>query len=213
MAKEEAEAETEEKEDKKKKKKKKDKKKKGEEPEGEGGEAKPEGEGEGGGGEGDAEGEGAPKKSKKKLIIILVLVVLLLVGGGAGAYFAGLFGSGSHEEHKEGEVGADGQLVNQVVYYTLPEFLVNLNSSTKQASFLKTTVIIELTKQTDVPLVEANLPRLQDAINTYLRELRPSDLAGSAGIQRLREELALRANKTLAPVKINDVLFKEIVVQ
>jgi flagellar FliL protein len=52
-----------------------------------------------------------------------------------------------------------------------------------------------------------------DAVNTYLRELRASDLSGSAGIQRLREELLIRANKSLAPVKINDVLFKEIVVQ
>ena len=105
------------------------------------------------------------------------------------------------------------ELAEKPVFYTLPDFLINLNTGSKASSFLKTTVILEVAKQEDVPVIEANLPRLVDGINTYLRELRASDLSGSAGIQRLREELLLRCNKSLAPVKINDVLFKEIVVQ
>ncbi len=170
-------------------------------------------EGEGGeGGEG-AEGEGgAPKKSKKKLIIILVILLLVLGGAGAGAYFA-FFKSDASDVHGE-ELGEDGKPVQKTVYYTLPQFLVNLNTTGKQSSFLKTTVILEVNNLSDIVVVEANLPRLLDAMNTYLRELRSSDLAGSAGIQRLREELLLRSNKALAPsVKVNDVLFKEIVVQ
>jgi flagellar protein FliL len=165
---------------------------------------------EGEAGEGGEEGA-APKKSKKKIIIIGVLALFVLLGGVTGAYFAGLFGKS--EEKVEGMIGPDGKPIVQAVYYTLPEFLVNLNSGGKQTSFLKTTVILELSSQLDVVRVEANLPRLLDAFNTYLRELRASDLAGSAGIQRLREELLLRANKALAPLKVNDVLFKEIVVQ
>jgi flagellar protein FliL len=117
------------------------------------------------------------------------------------------------EEHAATVIGEDGKPVDKPIFYTLPEFLVNLNSGSKQTSFLKATVILELARQSDVPQIEANLPRLLDTLNTYLRELRPSDLAGSAGIQRLREELLLRGNKTLAPVKINDILFKEIIVQ
>lgn len=164
---------------------------------------------EGEGGEGTEEGA-APKKSKKKIIIIGALALLLLIGGVAGAYFAGLFG-GSKEGAEE--TGKEGKEVHAAVFYTMPEFLINLNTSNKSASFLKTTVILEVAKQEDVPLIEANLPRLVDAVNTYLRELRASDLSGSAGIQRLREELLIRANKALTPVKINDVLFKEIVIQ
>ncbi len=164
---------------------------------------------EGEGGEAGAEGEAAPAKSKKKLIIIGAgaLVLLLAIGGGAFMFLK------PHEDKSETEAGANGKSAEKPVYYTLPEFLINLNSGGKSTSFLKTTVILELTKQTDVPLIEANMPRLQDSFNTYLRELRASDLAGSAGIQRLREELLLRANKALAPVKVNDALFKEIVIQ
>lgn len=166
--------------------------------------------------EAPAEGEGgegaAPKKSKKKIIILGVIALVVLLGGGAGAYF--VFGSKGEKKAEEGvPVDEHGNPIPQTVYYTLEQFLVNLNTGGKQSSFLKATIVLEVQKQGDVALIEANLPRLMDAFNTYLRELRSSDLAGSAGIQRLREELLLRANKALAPVKINDVLFKEIVVQ
>ncbi len=157
-----------------------------------------------------AEGAAKPKKSKKKLIIFAALGLLILIGAGAGAYFAGLIGG---HASGEGEDAQAGNPADKIVFYTLPDFLVNLNTGSKSSSFLKATVILEVAKQEDVPLIEANIPRLMDAINTYLRELRASDLSGSAGIQRLREELLIRANKSLAPVKVNDVLFKEIVVQ
>lgn len=156
--------------------------------------------------------EGTPKKkkSKKKLIIIAVIVLVVLLCGGAGLYFSGILGGGSAGD---GDEGGSQEEAGKAVYYTLPEFLVNLNTSSRSSSFLKTIIILEVPKEEDIPLIEANLPRLIDSMNTYLRELRSSDLAGSAGIQRLREELLIRANKSLSPVKINDILFKEIVVQ
>lgn len=153
-----------------------------------------------------AEGGEAPKKSKKKLFIIIgAAAVLLLGGGGAALYFTGIIGGGGHAEK---EVKPQ-----EVVYYNMPEMIINLSAAGKSASFLKATIILELPNKLDAVTVEANLPRLMDAFNTYVRELRPSDLSGSAGITRLREELLLRANKALDPVKVNDVLFKEIVVQ
>ena len=169
-------------------------------------------------GGGDDEGGGAakekaPKKSKKKLILAVV-AVLVLAGVGAGVYFSGILGGGKKKETEAATIiGPDGKPIEKPIFYTLPDFLVNLNATGKQASYLKAIVILELAHQTDVPLVEINLPRVSDAFTTYLRELRPSDLAGSAGIQRLREELLLRVNRALAPVKVNDVLFKDIVVQ
>ncbi|MFW0776734.1 MAG: flagellar basal body-associated FliL family protein [Rickettsiales bacterium] len=167
-------------------------------------------EGDGAEGEGDGEEGAAPKKkSKKKVIIIGVVALLLLAGIGAGLYFSGMLGGGD----ENGVEGGEEEVAEAAVYYTLPEFLINLNTSSRSSSFLKTTVILEVPKQEDIPMIETNMPRLVDAINTYLRELRASDLSGSAGIQRLREELLIRANKALAPVKVNDVLFKEIVIQ
>ena len=57
------------------------------------------------------------------------------------------------------------------------------------------------------------MPRLLDLYTTYLREMRPEELRGSSGTQRLREELIARANLVLAPARVNDILFTELLVQ
>jgi flagellar FliL protein len=52
-----------------------------------------------------------------------------------------------------------------------------------------------------------------DSFQVYLRELRVEDLKGSAGMYRLREDLLRRINEAARPVKISDVLFKEMLIQ
>ena len=48
---------------------------------------------------------------------------------------------------------------------------------------------------------------------TYLREMRPEELRGAAGTYRLREELLARVMPAVAPAKVTDVLFTEMLVQ
>jgi flagellar FliL protein len=179
---------------------------------------------EGEGGEG-AEGEAAPKKGKKKLLFIIGgLVAALAIGG--GLFFAGIIGgkksdteavaegeAGEHGEAKEGEHGEGAAVIHAPVYYELPQFLVNLNSTTSRVSFLKMSVTLELRDAEAVKIIDANKPRVQDTFNTYLRELRAPDLQGSAGIYRLRTELIARLNSTIEEGIVKDILFGEIIVQ
>ncbi len=167
--------------------------------------------------------EGKKSFGKKKLIIIAA-AVLLIFGGLAGVYFSGILDSKKKTEEAEteapeatetaeGEPGAEGAKGDQtIVFYDLPEFLVNLNSTGKQPSFLKMTITVELVGgEAARAQVEKMMPRIQDSFNTYTRELRSSDLAGSAGLRRLREELLKRLNKHIYPVVAKDILFKEII--
>ena len=73
--------------------------------------------------------------------------------------------------------------------------------------------MLEVDDQKLVEQIKPLMPRVMDAFQTYLREMRPNDLEGSAGLYRLRDELTRRVNLAVAPTKINAVLFKEIVVQ
>jgi flagellar FliL protein len=57
------------------------------------------------------------------------------------------------------------------------------------------------------------MARVLDAFQVYLRELRRSDLEGSAGIYRLREELQRRVNLAVYPASVENILFKEILIQ
>lgn len=167
------------------------------------------------GGAGTEGPEAGPKKSKRKRLLLLGVVIVLLLAIAGGVYVlmtrsqhAADMPSDASAPGSQSAVGGEG-----TAYYTLPEFLVNLNTASKQASFLKMTVILQLKSQEDVKKIEVVLPRVLDNMNTYLREMRATDLSGSAGVYRLREELLVRVNKTVAPVKIDDILFKEIIVQ
>lgn len=152
------------------------------------------------------------KFSGKKLVLFIVLPLLLLVGGGAAVYFSGvldvLAGSGEPAASAEPAPAGPG------VFYDLPDLLVNLNSTgNRRQNFLKISVSIEIARQEDVPALEKVLPRIVDNFQVYLRELRLDDLRGSAGIYRLREELLMRITAAAAPVKVKDVLFREMLVQ
>jgi flagellar protein FliL len=92
---------------------------------------------------------------------------------------------------------------------------VNLSSSSgsERTQYLKVKVTLELPNEMMSQQIQPIMPRVMDAFQTYLRELRASDLDGSAGLYRLKEELTRRVNAAIAPSRINAVLFKEIVVQ
>ncbi|MBL8697280.1 MAG: flagellar basal body-associated FliL family protein [Alphaproteobacteria bacterium] len=165
----------------------------------------------------EGEGDEQPKKKKlsgKTLVLFILAPLLLLGGGGAGAYFM-LFAN-KHDEHADehaAEKKEDKKAPKAMVFYNLPELLVNLNGQGRRSSFLKISLSLELDDANDIPRIEAVLPRIVDAFQTYLRELRPEDLRGSAGLYRLREELLARVNTSAQPAKVNDVLFKEMLIQ
>lgn len=155
------------------------------------------------------EGEGAPKKSflSRKLIIMAAAGLLVLGGGGAGGYFF-FFAKKPHEEKPVAVA------VKPPAFLDMPEVLVNLSSTGNgRAHYLKAKIVLEVADQKIAEEIKPVLPRVLDAFQTYLREMRQSDLEGSAGLYRLRDELTRRVNLAVAPSKINAVLFKEIVVQ
>ena len=114
---------------------------------------------------------------------------------------------------KETTAGAKPVVDGQPVYYELPELLVNLNTGGKQVSFLKMTVTLELGTPKDQTVVETNLPKIMDICNSYLRELRSHEVSGSAGMQRLKEEMQARINKAIEPTQVKSVLFNNIIQQ
>ncbi|MGE0522686.1 MAG: flagellar basal body-associated FliL family protein [Variibacter sp.] len=152
--------------------------------------------------------EEASAKPKKKLtkgrLIMLAAAVLLLAGGGGGAYY---FFAG----HKEEKVAAPAP--KPPTFFDLPDVLVNLSGNGERAQFLKAKITLELADPTTVAQVQPVVPRVMDVFQVFLRQLRPTDLQGSAGTYRLKEELMRRVNAAIAPGKINAVLFKEMVVQ
>ncbi|MGE0415845.1 MAG: flagellar basal body-associated FliL family protein [Acetobacteraceae bacterium] len=155
--------------------------------------------------------EESPKKSgKKKLILIAAPVLLLAIG--AGLWFTGILPKmlGMHHEEPHHEEAAKPVPPS---FLDLPELVANLNGNPQRPSYVKLIARLEIPKPEDVEKVRAVMPRLQDMMQTYMREMRADELRGSAGTYRLREELIARANAAAAPARISDVLFTQMLVQ
>jgi flagellar FliL protein len=185
-------------------------------------------------GEGEGEGAAARKKPPLKLLIIAGVAALVVLGGGGTAAFMFLkpkpaeAAAGAHGEKKkpkkdekkgekkgkEGE-GAAAQVrdgPDGVVFYTLPDVVVNMQTADGRPTFLKLKLTLELPDHDAADEIEPNMPRLQDMFQTFLRELRPEDLSGSQGSYQLRMEILRRVNLVMAPTKANAVLIEEMLI-
>ena len=154
--------------------------------------------------EGDA--GAAPKGGKKKLLIIIAAALLLLGGGGGfGAYmFLG---------HSEAPAGAEAAPVVDTtppVFFDMPEIVIRLDGG--QGSYLKLATVLDLAAGHTPDEMKAIEPRLLDMMQTYLIELKPEDIKGTAGMYRVRQELLRRVNDVV-PGSTRDVLFKTIILQ
>jgi flagellar FliL protein len=156
----------------------------------------------------------APRKAGKGKLLLLGAPVLLLALG-AGLWFGGvlppLLGLGTSAE----AAAPHGRAAPtpQPAFVELPDIVSNLNAPGRRASFVRLRAKLEVARAEDVATVQAAMPRLVDLFTTYLREVRPEELRGSAGSHRLKEELVARATLAASPARITDVLFVEILVQ
>jgi flagellar FliL protein len=155
---------------------------------------------------GAAEPAAAPKGKLKMIVAAVGLFVI--VGGGAATWF--MFFRG-HSEEMHAEAAAPPK---PAVFIDVPEMLVNLvGLPGERVQYLKAKIVLEVKEEKQVEAIKPTMPRVTDIFQTYLRELRPADLTGSAGLFRLKEELTKRVNTAISPSQVNAVLFKEIVVQ
>jgi flagellar protein FliL len=182
----------------------------------------------------------APAKKKLPLLFIIVPAALVVLGGGGGAAFFLMqpkaeAAEGGHAPEKKGghgkaekkEGGGHGASAggeanpalgvisegpDGVTFYTLPDMVVNIQSPDGRPTFLKLKLTLEMKDPGLAEHLQAEMPRMQDMFQGFLRELRPEDLAGSAGSFQLRAEILRRVNLIAAPGKVDAVLIEEMLV-
>ena len=163
----------------------------------------------------DAAPANKPRFSKRMIIIGAAILVLLLVGGGAAL----MLGGGSEppaaaEADAHAETAADPSGEEAAASYVdVPPLIVNLRSADGASRFLKLRFMLVATNPEVAVGVEKQLPLVIDAYQPFLRELRPEDLAGSAAVFRIKEEMLVRATTALGPGKVKDVLIQDLIQQ
>jgi flagellar FliL protein len=153
----------------------------------------------------DGSAEVSAPNSKKKLVLIAGAVVA--IAACAGGYFLMRKPPTASEAHAEEK--------KAVAFVDIREMTVNLAPEPSQdhQRFLKFRVALEVKDPKTATEIQPLLPRVEDSFQVFVRELRASDLDGSGGVYRLREELVRRVNIAVYPAKVDAVLFKDIVIQ
>lgn len=151
------------------------------------------------------EGAVAPKKRRMLLIMsVMVAIVGILVAVGVVFFIGG-------EKKKADAPHTD---MPMVAIYDVPEFNLSLLSDDPTAQhFIKIKMSLELANAGDSAAMDKLLPKLQDDWGGFLRQMRITDLQGSANLQRLKEGLLRRANQSLDPVAVKAVYIRELLIQ
>lgn len=156
------------------------------------------------------DGAEAPKSGKKKLVMIGGAAALVAVLGGGWFFF--MKKKPVEEVTAEQAAAAAKKLIT---FVEMKDMMIGISAGPQQdrQPIIKIKVALEIADPKTADQVKPLLPRVEDAFQVFMRELRPSDLDGSAGMYRLKEELLRRVNVTVYPAKVDAVLFKELLLQ
>ncbi len=149
------------------------------------------------------------KPGGKRKLLLVAGAVLLLAGGGGAAWLTGLL---PHLLHRDEPHVVEAKAAPPL-FLDLPDIVANLNAGPRRTAFIKLKAKLELSRPEDQGVIQAAMPRVLDLFQTYLREMRPEELRGTAGTYRLREELIARTNIAAQPAHVLNVLFTELLVQ
>ena len=183
----------------------------------------------------DETNETPPSRSRMALIIPVVTLLLGAGAGAGGAYFAGKSstaeapaeGEAAAEEEApaaEGEAAAEGEgapaegsaIVAAVTasgsaVSNIGAFTINLRGS-GGGRVLRLEVQVETAASKVAPLQAMNA-QIRDSIITAVSDYTWSELEGTDGKTRLRDELITRVNGVSAPIAIDRLYFTQFVVQ
>lgn len=156
--------------------------------------------------DGETEPAASPVFGKKRLLIIAAIALLIVLVGSSAAYLLLRQAKSQGGEPAAAESAAE-------TYIDVPPMTVNLRSPDGAARLIKLHLMLVPATADKGPGLTARLPLIIDRFQPFLRELRPEDLAGSAAVFRIKEELLIRANDVAGPGAVKDILIQDLIQQ
>jgi flagellar protein FliL len=165
-----------------------------------------------------ADADPAGKPRGKRGLILGILGALILGGGGfyvtysglvdlSGIFRGGTASGGSSHGGSASHGGATGEPAANFV--ALDPILVSLGPGAR-AKHLRFTGQLDVDPD-QAAAVQAELPRIIDAFNTYLRAVEVRDLEDPAALTRLRAQMLRRAQTVTGEGQVRDLLITEFV--
>jgi flagellar protein FliL len=150
-----------------------------------------------------------------KRIILIVLIALIAAGAaGAGVWF---FMSKRAPVAATAEAAPEAAAAAVPLFFPLESMTVNLQSDDGQQHFLRIGLTLKLGDAATQQVLTDHMPEVRSRILLALSNHHPDELAPLEGKRALAEELKSLISdpteKGTAPIRVQDVLFTEFVVQ
>ena len=142
------------------------------------------------------------------LVVVLVVVLMMFMGGDDPAETEAE-GETTPEEITEEVVPEEDKAL---VYSDEIDLTTDLNTGGGRQALLTVQVQLEFDRISYRDEVALKIPPVRDQFLIFMRELRPEDVEGTAGMLRLKEELLMRVNQAVAPAKVKDIHFQKFYV-
>lgn len=142
-------------------------------------------------------------KNRSKIVLLLVVVGILL---GIGIVYSIIDPDKAATSLVKDESSS--------MFLPMEEITVNLrNNGDGSNTWLRIKVSLELQGQSNYDMALKMMPKIVDVFQTYLKELRKTDLDGSFGIYKMKDEMTMRINTILYPISIRGIFFQEVIMQ
>jgi flagellar protein FliL len=153
-----------------------------------------------------------PKRRRGRLVIFAA-IPLVLVASAATTYFfvPAVADTVSHLAASQPQSPPGGAAAPRPQIVDVPEMVVTLPNGGR-ARQLRIKFSLELIPNAhEIPPTEILAPRVNDALLSYLRTLRDSDLEGGLALDRIRGDLYRRLTLILGPGVLENVLITGLV--
>lgn len=155
-----------------------------------------------------------PRFSKRVMMIAGGAFALVVVAAMAAFFLlqpAGEKDVANAEVHGESDAAGHGD--EGATYIDAPAMVINLQGTDGTARFLKIRFTFVPVSAEKGELIKKKLPLIIDAFQPFLRELRPEDLAGSAAVFRIKEEMLVRTTTAMGSGVVRDILIQDLIQQ
>src|SRR6478609_8052635 len=150
------------------------------------------------------------KSAKLKRILLIAIGAIVLLGAGAGGAYFVLGKTGAHGPAKPLPVPPP-------VFFPLESLTVNLQSDESSMHYLRVGLTLKLRDEKTQAMLNEHMPEVRSRVLLLLSNKHPEELSTLDGKRALASELRtaveMTASTTDQPVRVDEVLFTEFVVQ
>ncbi len=154
-----------------------------------------------------APAEDRPGRGGRLALVLGVVAALLLGGGGFFAVWSGMVLSPGHADDPGRTERATVPDMPDVAFVPLEPLTINLSDAGRHLRF-RAELEVAASRKADV---EALMPRVIDAMNSYLRAIALEDLERPAALVRLRAQMLRRIQIVTGEGRVKDLLIMEFV--